>query len=233
MSSSSAFPESALLSCRRLLAELRQQGICRLAPSVELILWDWSQLNNLSQSSLRRLTWQLLNPRESMPLGLIWWRIVDKLTLGRISWQMLNGRGSSTMLTAGGWFRYAAHAIMIRPSMAIAYFRRAINGTLNSGGLRSKLYQGFDADGGEVTYNLMHGVIDTELAQRLKREYHGAKLLQGILIFRCMDAGASDDESGWSLARQLIEQALGTGEVVSGLAKEGQVALIRISQKGF
>ncbi|MBU1712412.1 MAG: DUF4062 domain-containing protein [Proteobacteria bacterium] len=229
---STTYPTETQALCKKLLADFRLQPLCRVVPSTMLIQWDWSQLKSMSLKSLRRIEWQLLNPLSPTPGRLIWDRFLDKLALGRVSRKMMNGYGVG-MQTADQWFRWAARAILIRPTLQDAYFRRAINGTLNKGpnrgSLYSQAYMGFNESGQEVEYDIMYGIVDTEILLRMNPSHSAARLLQGILIFQVISRAENvDAEQGFTLTKDLITQSLSKGEIPEGLRSKGKEYLEHI-----
>lgn len=177
---------------------------------------------------LHTLEWKLLNPQEPEPGGLIWNRLKDKLTSGRTSQKMMNGFAATH--SSAQWFRFAAHAILINPNLEEAYFRRALNGTLNAVGIQYlNEYIGFDDAGQEIRYNYMHGVVDTEILLRINPNYHAAELLQGILMFDLIKNGPDENsKEGFSLARHLITESLNKGGISPGLLSKGKDRLQQI-----
>jgi hypothetical protein len=187
---------------------------------------NWKKLKSMSIDDLHQLEWRLLNPKQPTPSELKFLRLKDKILFGRLSRQMLKGEYSRRIpiYTSGEWFRWAAHAILVRPSFADAYYQRAITGTINAITDSANTYQreifqhqqaylGFDVAGREITYDFSYGIIDTEIVLRLNPEHRRASLLQGILIFETLKYEQGEHaQHGLLLARNLLEASLETSD---------------------
>ena len=180
------------------------------------------QLKAMPMKALRKLEWYCRNPREPAPWGLYVDKLKDRLTFGWLSRKWMGG--IAAMHTASEWFRFAATAIMIRPTLGEAYFQRAVNGTILRGDVPSSRhrYRGFDCEGREIEYGRLHGIVDTEILLRLQSTHSAARLLQGVLLGEAVaDDQTLEAREVLLLARNLITRALVGRDIPQYLRSRG------------
>jgi hypothetical protein len=152
----------------------------------------WLEIKRMPLAQFEWNQWKLFNPTLPLPGGLRWNRVLNWLTRGKTASNMLKGGFSGGRMYAQQWFRFAARSVAICLT-ADGLFQRAINGTINAGGvaLHHREFLGFDGQGQEVRYDYSYGFIYLEVILRRWPPSTKSAVLQGIILSKVMDAGIS------------------------------------------